>query len=461
MIKINNILTSLVILIILSGCQKWIDPEINDNPNSPTDVPMGSILPALEASTAYKVAGGTDMLRIPAIWMQQFDGVAGEAMATANYIQQPASLSFIWDECYAEILMDARILMDKSEEEKSPHNRGVANVLTAFILGQMTDVWNDIPWQEALQGQANFQPMFDSQESIYEEIHRLLNEAITDLQNPDEPIGVKGDYIYEGDAEKWLKAAHAMKARYMLHLSKKYGEQAYLDALEDVALSFSDNAEDMQFIYGTGTVESNPLYQYMLIVGDVSMGAFFIDLLISYQDPRITVYALPDENGGYTGSQPGSGNMNASPPGLAVAAADALSYFITYVELLFIKSEAQFMTGQDENSVKETLLLAVSKSLEKNEVMDTTWFSGYTDHVNSLKGDELYKEIMTQKYIATFYQPEAFHSWRRTGMPELTPNPNGATTEIPRRFPYPMSEQLYNPNTPTGIEITDRVWWDQ
>jgi hypothetical protein len=218
----------------------------------------------------------------------------------------------------------------------------------------------------------------------------------------------------------------------------------------------------MEFHYGTATiVENNPLAQFMWFYGEVRMGAFFIDLLNSRNDPRISVYATPDDNGEYTGSEPGSGNSLASAPGTAVAAPDAPSYFITYAELLFIKAEALYKTGQGEDPTKQALLEAVTASLEKNEVMDITWLSNYSEMVNTLSGEDLYEEIMIQKYIATFYQPETFHSWRRTGIPEIPVNPNGATTEIPRRFPYPSSEQLYNPNTPTGIEITDRVWWDQ
>jgi hypothetical protein len=446
---------------MLTCCKKWIDPDININPDFPADVAMGSILPGLEASAAFNVAGGIDIIRIPATLTQQLDGTHSEALAISNYYILPATVFIIWDECYFEILMDARMLKEKAEKEGSPHNRGVVNVLTAFVLGQMTDLWNDMPWTEALQGQENFQPVFDSQESIYEEILYLLSEAIEDLQQPTDPFGIKGDYIYEGDAELWLKAAHAMKARYTLHLEKRIGAQVFMDALDHVASSFSDNSEDMQFVYGTVITESNPLYQGFEVSGNMRMGAFFIDLLKSYDDPRITVYALPDENGEYTGSAPGSGNSQASKPGPAVAEPDAPSYFITYAEVLFIKAEALYKTGQDQTEVKETLLAAVAASLEKNGVMEEDWYADYTELANTLSGDALYREILTQKYIATFYQPETYHTWRRTGIPELTANPNGATSEIPRRFPYPSSEQLFNPNTPTGIEITDRVWWDQ
>jgi hypothetical protein len=60
------------------------------------------------------------------------------------------------------------------------------------------------------------------------------------------------------------------------------------------------------------------------------------------------------------------------------------------------------------------------------------------------------------------YNSESFVDWRRTGFPTLTPNPDAATQEIPRRFPYASDPITYNPNTPDlGNEpLWQRVWWD-
>ena len=220
---IRNTSILVIILIIASSCEKWIDPEMNIDPNKASDVTMSALLPGVESSSAFKMVNGTVIQRIQAMWLQQLDGVSGQSIAETNYILIPSSFSFLWENCYAEMLINARILQEKAEEQGSPHNHGVANILIAFILGQMTDVWNDIPWQEALQGPDNFKPKFDSQESIYEEILSLLSEAVTDLQKTEEPYGIEGDYIYGGNAEKWLKAAHAIKARYLLHLEKRKG----------------------------------------------------------------------------------------------------------------------------------------------------------------------------------------------------------------------------------------------
>jgi hypothetical protein len=91
--------------------------------------------------------------------------------------------------------------------------------------------------------------------------------------------------------------------------------------------------------------------------------------------------------------------------------------------------------------------------------------AAYDSVVQMYTGADLFKEIMTQKYIALFYQAEAFNDWRRTdNVIGLVPNPTPPVTrhEIPRRFLYPTDEVNYNPNTPGDVtNIWQRVWWDK
>jgi hypothetical protein len=421
---------------------------------------MELILPFIEADVAFRMCGSMEFIGPQAIWLQQLDGTDRQHLAMSNYVLNPATIYLPYDNAYAEILMDAKILKEKAIASGSPHNLAVANIMTAITLGQLTDVWNDIPWTEALKGNEETQPVFDSQESIYAAIHELLDEAVDSLSVPD-PVGIAGDYFYNGDAALWTMAAYALNARYYLHLSKRWGQDAFELALSAIPLAFSGNGDDLQFQYGTGASASNPLYQFMLDRDNVRMGAFFIDLLKGAGDPRLEVFASPDVNGGYTGSAPGQTNVEASRPGTAFASPDAPTYLITFVEVLFTKAEAMYATGSPDEEVRSVLIEAVTASLEKFGVMDEVWMGAFAESLGQLTGEALLEVIMTQKYIATFYQPEAYHSWRRTGYPVIPLNPVGQTGEIPRRYPYPATEMVWNPNTPKGVSITDRVWWDE
>jgi hypothetical protein len=56
----------------------------------------------------------------------------------------------------------------------------VGKVLLAATLGMVTTVWGDVPYSDAF-STANLSPAYDSQESIYQSIGSLLDEAIVDL----------------------------------------------------------------------------------------------------------------------------------------------------------------------------------------------------------------------------------------------------------------------------------------
>jgi hypothetical protein len=68
--------------------------------------------------------------------------------------------------------------------------------------------------------------------------------------------------------------------------------------------------------------------------------------------------------------------------------------------------------------------------------------------------------IIYEKWLSLFGQPEAYSDYRRTGYPNLTPNPQGQISEIPKRFPVPQDERVNNPNAPSPA-ITSPVWWAQ
>ena len=68
--------------------------------------------------------------------------------------------------------------------------------------------------------------------------------------------------------------------------------------------------------------------------------------------------------------------------------------------------------------------------------------------------------IMLQKWIAMFTQPEVWSDWRRTGIPNLTPNPQGVIDVIPVRYPSEQRERNNNPNAIVISNLITPVWWD-
>lgn len=67
-----------------------------------------------------------------------------------------------------------------------------------------------------------------------------------------------------------------------------------------------------------------------------------------------------------------------------------------------------------------------------------------------------------EKWVALYDQGiEPYNDYRRTGIPVLTPRSQsvGATMKIiPKRYPFPQTTTLYNPNA-KNIPMDVAVWW--
>lgn len=464
-INIKFIGVFLLMILVLGSCKKWIDTEINTNPDAPKEVPMSSLLPTIQVNMGYNTIGGNDNVRVTSMWMQYFAGIARQSQAQADYLYRDLDVNNLWNSNYATTMIDLKKLLGKAETEKHVTFLGIGEVLMANTLGVTTDVWGDIPYSAAFQGQANLTPNFDSQEAIYTEIRRLLDDAIVNLSNTTFKGTVDGDLMYDGDKGLWLKAAHALRARYALHLSKvSSGTTAYAEALAHLSDAFGSNDEDLAFNFQDADAATNPFFQFMDQRGDMTMHKTFVDMLNLRFDPRITQFAALNPDTAYVGADWGETGENASVPGIAAASPDSPVPFITYVECLFIKSECLFKTG-DEPGAKQALYDGLKASLEKFGVYSDLYYNAYVAQMTAVTGDLLFKEIMTQKYISLFYQLETYNDWRRTdNVIGLSSNPNPASGsvagEIPRRFPYASDEKAYNPNTPAVTNIWQRVWWD-
>lgn len=464
--NINIKLIGLVFLMALAlgSCKKWIDTGLNTNPDAPTDVPMSSILTGVQANMAYNTIGGNDMVRVTSLWMQYFQGTARQSQGTTNYILRDGDVNNQWVTNYTNTMMNLKTIMNKAAASNNATYLGIAEVLMANSLGICTDVWGDIPYSAAFQGQTNLTPSFDNQQKVYESILALLDDAIVQLGS-EGATAVDGDVMYGGEPALWLEAAHSLKARYILHLSK-LDANAWANALAALQGGISSNDNDLEFQFFDASGNENPLYQFMTQRGDLTMHKVFVDTLwTKRQDPRTPMFATftGDTLAPYTGNGWDETADNVSLPGDAVAAASAVVPFVTYVETLFIKAECLYKTGAPVDQVRQALIDAVTASMQKWNADYAVWMGFYTMYINIAQGPPLLKEIMTQKWIALYNQAESYADWRRTdNIIGLQANPSQAAVrnEIPRRFPYPTSEKNYNPNTPAVSDIWQRVWWD-
>lgn len=465
--KIQKITTVLLlaIAVFFTSCDKWIDTDLNIDPDSPSDVPLYMLIPSIQANMAYDLCGN-DAVMPTNIWMQYLNGYARQAQIYAGYRFTPADVNNLWDGIYSSSGMDLSQLMKKAADENAPHSAGLGEVLMAYQLAITTDLYGDVPYSEAFQGSDNLQPAVDSQESLYAAIDALLTSAIAHLGETD-LIGIKGDYIHKGSAAAWMKTAYALKARNAVNLSLRNSGTWAATAIAALNNAYTSNADNMAFVFGTNPTEWAPFTQFVDQRNDIVMGKFFMDkLLANGGDPRLEVYAALSDEGTYAGSSPADGvTTGISFPGEYLASKDVAvsSYMMTYAECKFIQAEA--LLASDANAAAVAYKAGVIASLQQvlgDTTGTTAWFEA---NINGETGASLTKaKIIEQKYLANFGQIQPYNDYRRTGFPTGLEVPSTATVPMPLRYPYSQDEITYNPNIDalwTGPAFLNTpVWWD-
>ncbi|MVN21551.1 SusD/RagB family nutrient-binding outer membrane lipoprotein [Mucilaginibacter arboris] len=444
-LHIKNIFTKAAVLFaiatVTTSCKKgYFYPGINDDPTQLQKPVSSNLLPGIIESTGYEWGG--DASRFTSEFMQQTTGVANQSALASNYNVSADDVDNMWTGgLYGGGIMNNDYFLIKiADAAGQTHYAAVARILMANALGLTTDLWGDIPYTEAFQGTANLQPHYDTQQSIYTTIDNLLSTAITALttsENTSQPGS--DDVLYNGDLQKWLRFAHTLRAKMYLHLVKV--DATYYDkALTEAALGFTSAADNAGVPFaGSSVTSQNPWYQFNTQRGDIAFTGYIYDLLTANKDPRLSVYS--DGSGGL-------GTLYGSP--------NSTVYLLSYDELLFIKAEAQFQKG-DKVSAAASYNAAVTANL-----LRTVNSAAYATTVAKTAANITLNDIMTQKYIANFLNPEVWTDWRRTGLPVLTAPPSSALNgSLPRSLLYPSGEERYNSNAPKNTSMLRRVWWDK
>ncbi len=456
----SGIVAVAVAFLSLSSCEKYLD-EVRPNPNSPEDVTMDNLLANVEVATFSNFEGNN--ARRAGIFTQQFAGTDGQMAIIEGYTVTEGDVTNEWKTIYTSALINAQILINKAGTA-NPYYRGIAEVLKAMNLGLATDQWGDVPSSEALLGDStgDFTPAYAAQATVLNDLQTLLSAAIVDLgaaQSANLSFPTTSDFIFSGDNLKWTKIAWVLKARYANRLSLRSPSQSATDVLTYLGnANMVDNSDDANCIFGSNGNENNQWFAFNSTrAGYIRMGKFFMDMMNTQNDPRVPFYATLDDTGAYTGSPVGSGDITTSQLGTYYGGPTSIAPLCTFVEAKFMEAEANFRLGNTaaaasaQNEAVAASILAVTGTT--NPVYEAA-------HANETGGTITLDKIMTEKYVAMFTQVEVWTDWRRTGIPNLTPNPAGAVNGIPRSLPTSQDERVNNPNAPIQSNILNHVWWD-
>lgn len=453
---IKSIILTAISISLLTSCQSELD-SFNENPNSPISTTPSLLLAAMEVSTFSSHTSG--VIRLGNIFDQHLIGTSvGQLGEISRYVITEQDIDNEWNTLYGTTLISGHIL-NRDFAADYPYYNGIGQILTALNLGYATDMWGDVPYDEAFRAEeGNKSPKYNTQEEIYQRLQTILDAAIVNLKKPaSSNISVPSDddFIFKGNANKWIKIAYVLKARYALRLTQ-VDTNAAQKALDYITLSgISSNSDDAN-TYFPGT--ANGLNQWYAFEDSranyLKMGKFFVDHLKINNDPRLTFTVAKDAAGNYTGNAADDqDSINTSYIGSAFASSTSPIGLVTYAEAKFIEAEAKLRLSQNARPALEAAIGA--------SVLKVTGTPATPAFIASATLTVNLATIIQQKYNALFLTLEPYNDYRRTGFPTLVPNQDSDTKTIPVRLPTSSEERNYNPNATVVSNVTTNVWWDK
>jgi SusD/RagB-like outer membrane lipoprotein len=462
----------------LTACNSDSLTTMNNNPNAPTQVEPQLLFTNGAVAAPLNLRGLSFEHGLEALWVQHYAEV--QYPEADLYNPRGATVDGLWSTLYAGALQDLKQVITQAASKKNV--AGPAMIMRAWTFQAMTDVWGDIPFSAANQGQTgSITPTYDTQKAIYDSLLVELKVAGEQMDAGAATLG-SADPIFGGSPALWRKFANSLRARIAMRMSKVDPSRAALEVKDALSAPvMTSNADNAMLVYPGDGVSDNPLNTNWKTRDDQRLSKTFIDTLTSLADPRVAKYAAPTDSSKkcagcystYVGAQNGlTASPNAIPltsrPSLAIRSPQSPSYLMTAAEVLFIQAEAA-QRGWVTGNAAALYNAAITESMKQWGVDDAaiaTYLAQPRVAYNAATGLE---QIALQKWIALFNQEtEAYAEWRRTGIPTLTPGPETAIKTVPRRFPYPTTEESFNgPNRAAavanqgGATLTDRVWWDK
>jgi hypothetical protein len=481
------------------GCSDYLSgPNVTNDPNNVSKlVRPGPIYIAVQQNQAVQHEG--QIARNAAEYTQQIAGFSRQQIRFDRYGISPGDIDPYFTAVYGSTinltggggLLDIRKMQQLGRGLGDSLYIGIGKVYEALNMQLAADVWGDIPYREAADSN-NRTPKFDPQLQVYADLLAQLDSAITVYLPATGPTNLgppqdNSELIYRGRdaaglAAVYTEVAHSLKARIYMHLAE-VDPSNYARALAEVGppginnggpgISTPDN--DMLYFHDQSPQGNNIWVQFMIDRGDIAPGAAMIEIMKRRiasglaDTSRIAFYFTSADGGpasatnffgvrpgGATGLQVAAGRYNGSgAPGTG-----AFSQFnlinnvldfrqpeLTWIESQLIGAEAALATG---NAGLATAYLTAARA---NRTYGATGGAAVTFPPLGPAPATL-QNIIEEKYVALFLNPEVWNDWKRTCLPSLAPAPAaGATTPgtspIPGRLPYGLSETNANPNTPT------------
>jgi hypothetical protein len=504
--RINPFIYLLFSLLLLAeaGCKKGTF-DINDvNPNVPSDVSPKFILSAALATSASIVRGGdADFAELyMGYWAVSGDFIP--VTSTLTYQTTTTYYSGNWDGGY-QLLKNYRQMEELGgSDPNQAYFVAIGKIMEAFHFERMVDMYNNLPYSQALQGGVINYPKYDDAASVYTGLLGQLDTAILLINNaPATAVNPSNyDIMFGGDMTQWIAFANTIKLRTVMNLTQTSGGAAtitaalaglgsadFLVAGQDAAVnpgySNASNAQQSPFYQAmgfatSGAVQGNESY-YRACSYAVNYMYATSDTLRLYQ-----IYAPGSATGVVAGRPFGSEvsalqdnqHISGMGPGLLQTPSSPAVIFPA-CESFFLQAEATqdgYLPGGPsaaaalyQTAVEESFrLLQVPNS---QAAADNFLATSNNPDVNiSISSNPVQTIIMGEWVALNGFDPvQTWDNWKRLGIPSNLPvSIFGGTTasHVPYRLLYSQTEFQFNSANVAAENvngypdnINDKIFW--
>lgn len=464
--------------LLIFGCTNDFE-EINTNPNSPESVDPQFLLANIISVEAN---------------MNTYD----QGFRLANYLDQfAASVEFeridryemgsnsgYWNNIF-RLQSDIRSMKELPASNEA--YVAVGDILQSYLFSQLTDMWGDVPYTEAIQAlDGNFTPKYDTQENIYTHpetgILAILERSATILENT--TASIKGDVMFQNDLDKWVRFANSLRLRYLMRISNRLTDYSKIQELADSGKLMESNAQNAVVPYLSTAPNQWPMFLTGLgLYQEHRMTKTVDSVLTIWNDPRVEVLYKPTQksiNDGspeYKGLTNGQSRETISSKGINLNdislfgtmfrdVPDAVNgQYMQYAEVQFALAEAAergYISQDPEPYYREGIKASF-------EYLGVELPINYFSREAIAFGEDNLTKILTQKWLSLINNGhEAWFNVRRTGIPNLKPGPDNLNDDrFPVRYLYPESEQATNRKNYEeaaerigGDNINSKGWWE-
>jgi len=498
-----NILLLAFVLISFTSCKKFLD--VNHNPNVTENSRLDLVFPAGVESSASVL--GSSFMSLGGIWAQHWTSDINQPgyMGEDSYSVQSGDYSYDlrgWNSLYFGALKDYEWVRKTAKEQENWNYYLMATVMQCYTYQVMADIWDQIPVNGALIGDSIKDPAeFQTGEQVYSILIDRIDDALSkDFMVSTNTKPEKDDIVFNGDIGAWKAFANTLKLKIYIHqrFAKPAESLAKITELVNSGVSFLDRDAAMtDFKDQSG--KGNYWYESNLRSSDGALRAS--NTLLNYikpKDPRLD-YIFNAPTGGHKGLWQGDyrdkydSYGDASKPVFSVPNItwDTPTYFISYVESLFLQLEAKMMMNASPAELEALYISAIEEDCSRRGVPSDADLGniydqayGYANFPLLGSKNEQFEMIIKQKWVALVNDNplETFFDINRTHIPgksEFSPGdedfdfdnyPGGELLQsvesvlapglLPKRLLFPATEKGKNPHTPPTQSINVPVWWE-